>query len=116
MQEPIQCPWVIIFGQNAVYAECSVGLDWVYLTRELDLLSLCNTHQTSTVEPSETASNWALLCHYNASRFYALVFMPYQASSGSHCAAEHTVFLESLLALLKRGALRDQLRLGAVYE
>lgn len=57
LQEPIQSPWAIIFGQSVVYAECSAGLDWVYLSREPDLLSLRNTHQTSTVEPSETASN-----------------------------------------------------------
>lgn len=58
----------------------------------------------------------ALLCQHNTSRFYALVLMPYQASSGSHCSAEHSVFLESLFALLKCGALREKLRIGAVYE
>lgn len=56
LQEPTQSPWVIIFGLNEVCAESSVGLDWDYLSGEPDLLSLCSTHQTSTVEPSETAS------------------------------------------------------------
>lgn len=95
---------LLSLGKNAVYAKCSVGLYWVYLTRDPDLLSLCNTHKPELWNP--------LKRNPMASRFYALVFMLYQASSGSYCSAEQSEFLESLLALLKCGALRDQLRSG----
>jgi len=58
----------------------------------------------------------ACLCQHKASRFNALVFMPHQEWSGSYHAAEHSVFLESLLALLQCGALRESVVSAVVSE